>query len=252
MRNLFYLFIAILAFSCTTEFGQQDSQQQAIQGSYNTFIKVNDYLYAVTNDKLVTILAEKGKELKQIDAQEIGVNIESIHHHDGNLLIGSKTSMYAYEIGDNGIPLRSSNTNYFEFPQQCSSDPIAAVDHYAYVTLSTEARIECSTVQINEIRIYDIKNTGKPELVFTIETDNPKGITIADNHLFVCDGTDGFLVYDITNRTSPVEIGAGTIEAEAYDVVTKNGVLTTFSKDKVNQYDITDVNDIQFLSSIDL
>lgn len=251
MKNLFYLLIALLAFSCT-EFEQQSTPAQTIEGSYNTFIKVNDYLYAVTNDKLVTIHAKKGKDLEQIDIQEIGVNIESIHHHNGNLLIGSKTSMYAYAIGNDGIPVRSSDTNYFDFPQQCSSDPIAAIDHYAYVTLSTETRVECSTVQINEIRIYDITYTSSPKLVLTIETENPKGITIADNHLFVCDGENGFLVYDITNRTAPVEINPGTVEEKAYDLVTKDGVLTTFSKDKVNQYDITNVNDIQFLSSIDL
>ena len=58
------------------------------------------------------------------------------------------------------------------------------------------------TPQSNEMDVVNITDLAQPSLVKIYEMEEPKGLSLDENHLFLCDGKGGFKVYDITDVSS--------------------------------------------------
>ena len=79
----------------------------------------------------------------------------------------------------------------------------------------------------------------------------PKGLGLGKNHLFICDQTDGLVVYNLDNPIDPVKVKTfGGFEG--FDLIVNDDILVVVAKDELLQYDISDESDIKYLSKIDL
>ncbi len=74
---------------------------------------------------------------------------------------------------------------------------------------------------------------------------------ILDEILFVCDGTSGLKIYDASN---PMTLGSNLIKQYTgitpYDVIPLGNILVLIGTEGLYQYDYSDINNIQLLSSI--
>lgn len=251
---LFALFCSSLLLACESSLADSatPSSDTGVGGSYARFVIVGDYMYVVDDASLITFDVSDAANPVQIEKQAIGERIETIFNFKDKLFVGSGEGLFIYEIEENGLPNQLSATSYFEF-DIFPCDPVVANDTYAYVTLNAKQRIDnpCGgsfEINVNLLKIYDITDPQQPKFLTEYEMFAPKGVGLDGTTLFVCDDEQGLKIFDVSN---PYELF--TIHHidtfTAFDVIPLDGLLLVVGPENVYQFDYTDLNNIQQLSS---
>lgn len=247
------LCLALLA-SCETSFAPADSGVESVttQGSYTNMLTLGDHMYVINKEKLQTFSLADAKNPVLIDDQNVGFNIESLLHYKGNLFIGSALAMYIYEIDQTGIPTRTSITEYSTLGNDfCMNDPLAVNDVNAYASLSSRNVGECRAVDMNEIRVYDISDLSSPIFLQTVPMDSPRGIALDGALLFVAEANVGLKILDVSTPDNPKMLYH--FEGfRAFDVIAKDGLLVVVGPEKIYEYDYSDIDDVRYLSEIEI
>ncbi len=254
-KNLLLLFSLFLFSHCGDE-GLSGSNTSGINGSYSQMVVNGDFLYGINSNQLTTLNIADKNDVLNVDTQILDYDIESIFINSNTMFVGSASRMYIFELEEEtGIPVPLSqqeyNFSFFEEEVICTSDPIVANQNFAYVTLQTLLQDQCRTVNINELRIYDISDLQSPQLLSITEMVRPKGLGIVGNTLFVCDSNNGLKIYDVNDPINPIEKYHFT-GFDAYDLIASNGLLLVVAEDQLLQYDFQDLNNIYLLGIIDL
>ena len=160
-------------------------------GSLARFKIVGDFLYAVDNHSInifdITDLGNP-QDLEDVYA---GFDIETIFNQNNHLFIGSRSGMYIYDISS---PAQPSFISEFQHGTAC--DPVVVDGDFAYVTL--RGGNGCGATE-SGLFVIDIEDISNPALLATYPMDEPYGLGVKDDKLFVCDGSYGLKVYDKTN-----------------------------------------------------
>jgi hypothetical protein len=247
MKNLYLLFFGILIVSCTAE---QNSESTAItqNGSYATMLTIGNKLYAINDRSLTTFDISVKNNPKQIDQKDVGFSIESLLSYNDLLIIGSSSFMHIYKLKE-GIPAKESSTSYNNLAG-CSYDPIVIKNNFAYVTISSAILSNCNR-RTDELRTYDITDLKKPMLLNSVSLPRPKGLGIDGNLLFVCDENEGLKIFNIETQSEP-KLFKEFKGFSAYDLIPNKGILLVSAKDKLMQYDYSNIADIKLISVIEL
>lgn len=214
-----------------------------VGGSMARFTLSGNYLYAVDNSslKLFNISTVSNPEYEK--NIPIGWNIETVFPYENKLFIGSQTGMYIFSIVNPANPEFIS-----EFRHANACDPVVVEGQYAYVTLRGGNLCGAIESQLDVIDISDIEN---PTLLKTYSMDEPYGLGIDNDVLFVCDGESGLKIYDATDK---LKIGSNQLAAypdvNAFDVIPLGNVLIMIGVDGLYQYDYADIENIKQLSHI--
>ncbi|MCH5683804.1 hypothetical protein LWM68_05735 [Niabella sp. W65] len=80
---------------------------------------------------------------------------------------------------------------------------------------------------------------------------SPHGLGLSGNLLFICDGTDGLKVYDITD-VNDLKLVKHIKGINTFDVIPLNGVAIVSCESGIYQYDYKDPNNIRPLSTINV
>ena len=223
-------------------------------GSLARFLIAGNFMYTVDNTKIKTISLVNPADPVLINEQTIAEGVESIFRLGNRLFIGSSTGLFLYTFGTDGIPQRQGEFLYntFDFGiYPC--DPVVANDSFAYVTLNSTIQLEAcrrtTTSDVNLLNIFNISNIQQPELVAQYEMDNPQGVGLDGNLLFLCEQEFGLKVFDISNPNN-IQLIAHLDNFEAHDVIPLNGLLLVVGPDNVYQVDYTDLNNIHIVSQI--
>lgn len=257
MKQVFgLLMFSLLLFSCGKSSVLGTSDDGEIVGKYKTLVAVDNFLYAVNHTELVTFDMTDKENPVEIDKKDVGVDIENLYHVDRALFIGSQTNLHIYQIAENGIPTKKSDTPYIRFGEEITTcDPVIAEQDVAYVTLTSSFwnRVNgCPTlVTINELRAYDVQDLENPQLKGVYQLSNPMGLSIDGDYLFVSDGDAGVAIFEVDHE------GFATLINEipnvpTYDLSAQNNKLLVVSEDEIRQYDYSDINDIKLFSSLSL
>lgn len=255
MNKLIYIFIlAVVLFSCAQENGS-DQPTSGTNGSYSGMVIVDEFMYRVDNESLTTFDISNTQDIVQVDRQLVGFLIESIFQMEGILFIGSGEALHIFEIGEQGIPNRKSQTNYSQFStDQTPCDPVISDGNHAFVTLSSVLSNDgpCGRlVMVNELRIYDIADLSAPEEVNTIEMITPKGLAYDGDLLFVCEHTGGLKVFDKSDVLD-LKLLHHYEEIETYDVIAKDGLLIVIGQGAIYQFDYSSLGELTLLSTLEL
>lgn len=229
MKNTFYLlfFVLSLTISCSKDSGvQADSSQTGVGGSTARFAVAGDYLYTVNASTLEIFDVSNPDLPNKVNSQEVGFGIETIFPYEDHLFIGAQTGMYIYDIKNPAKPVKLS---LYEHIYTC--DPVVVDGDYAYVTLHS-ADSWCGR-WADELHIIDISNLNSPKLLTTYTMENPLGLGVDGNTLFVCD--EGLKVYDITDKTNIVLKQHFSISAN--DVIPYKDLLLVIGDNGLYQYD---------------
>jgi len=228
MKSLKYIvLVAIIAFAAScdkalntsggvAEPGVIDGGGTGQGGSLARFTIAENHLYVVDDLKLHTYSLANPSAPQLKSTQTLGENIETIYAYKDKLFIGSQTAMYIYSIADASRPAKLGTASHVR-----ACDPVVANDSVAYVTVRSGTN--CGGAQ-NALFVYDIQHLLSPVEKNVVPVESPWGLGMAGNVLFVCNGTNGMSVYDITNRYQP-KLKQKYYDDTYYDVIPYNDML---------------------------
>jgi hypothetical protein len=225
-----------------------------VGGSLARFMIAGNYLYTVDNQNIKTISLTNPADPVLVNEQKVAEGVESIFRLGDKLFIGSSTGLFLYTFGADGIPQLQGAFLYseFNFPiYPC--DPVVANDTYAYVTLNSTVEVEqCrrnTTAEVRVLNIFDVSNIQHPQLLAQYPMDNPQGVGLDGNLLFICEQQFGLKVFDVSNPAQ-IQLIAQLQDFTAHDVIPLGGLLLVVGPDNVYQVDYRDLNNIHVLSQI--
>ncbi len=171
-----------------------------------------------------------------------GWNIETMFQAEGYLYLGGTNGMFIYSLENPSSPSYISEFTHWE-----GCDPVVVDGDYAYLTL--RGGNLCGQ-QESILEVIDISNKQNPQLEATYSLDNPYGLGLKDNLLFVCDGTSGLKVFD---RTDPLEISLLTHYPDIFakDVIPLENVLLMIGDETLYQYEYVE-NGVNLISMLQL
>ncbi|TWO33462.1 hypothetical protein E1J38_006090 [Seonamhaeicola sediminis] len=213
-----------------------------VGGSLARFQIVNNYLYTVDSHEMTIFNMGNLSNPTKITTFYAGNNIETLFQAEGYLYIGSTDGMYIYDLADAENPTRLS-----EFIHWTGCDPVVVSGNYAYLTI--RGGNNCGE-QESVLEVIDVTDKTNPILAKRYALDNPYGLGIKGNMLFVCDGASGLKLF---NRNSPVDLNLiRTIsDVQATDVIPLENSLVMIGDNILYQYKYLEGN-ISFLSSFSL
>jgi hypothetical protein len=243
----------MMLFSCSEDSLVFSDGESAISGSYARMLSIGDFLYVLDYTNMVTLNVSNKEEPVFVQSQEVGDDIETIFFSGELLFIGSPSGLYIYTIQENGVPAFLSITPYEAQELWVACDPVVANDTLAFVTLSTSLEVENSGctrfVQVNELRIFDIKNPADPVLLSITQMEEPKGLALDDTLLFICEKSNGLRIFNVENPLQPLLIRS-FFDFEAYDVIAYNGLLVLVGPNEIKQFDYSDPQNIEEISTL--
>lgn len=218
-----------------------------IGGSMARFGINGQHLYIVDNQDMHIFDISNTQDPNRVNQVTVGMGwgIETIFPYQDKLFIGSNVGMFIY---DNSNPQNPTYLSEFQHADVC--DPVFVDGNFAYVTLRSGTNCQGFS---NQLDVIDITNITNPTLVSSTDMHNPHGLTVEDDKLYLCDGSDGFKVFDIADKLA---IGQNELfhdsSIPAYDAITiprANAVLV-IGKDGFYQYNTSNPAALQLLSHI--
>jgi len=240
------IFITAETNGFTTNSTQQISNNtpQGISGSITKMTLVNNYLYVMETNVLIPFNLDDPINPKFKTGIGVWREVETLFANNNNIFMGTTTGMLIYDTSNPDVPNYVATLNHMR-----GCDPVVVQNDYAYVTIRSGAT-RCSGA-INQLDIVDVSDIYNPILENSFPMQNPYGLGIDGNTLFVCDGDAGLKIFDATN---PINSGDELIKEykniQATDVIPFNDIAILIGDDGIYQYNYADNQNVELLSKI--
>ena len=211
-------------------------------GSLARFKIVGDYLYAVDSHNINVFDISDMDNPADLEDVFAGFDIETIFYNGEYLFLGSMRGMYIYNLS---VPASPEFVSEFQHGTAC--DPVVVDGDYAYVTL--RGGNNCGAIE-SGLFIVDISNISNPELAVSYPLDEPYGLGVKDDKLFVCDGASGLKVYDKTDIHN-LQMLDHFEDVVTFDVIPLQNQLLMVGGDMLYQYEYNQ-DGISLLSTLPL
>ena len=204
------------------------------------FSVVGDYLYTINTTQMNIFDIDEASAPQSISKVRLPWDVERLFAYSSYLYIGSSSGMYIY---DNSIPTQPTKLTTFSYAQSC--DPVVVQEDIAYVTLNSGS--SCTNSRgVNRLDIVDVQNPKTPILIKQVDMWEPKGLSIDNNLLFICDGSAGLKVFDVnkTEDNSTISVAISSISNESSidcnDVMASNNHLIVSNSEDIRQFDYSE------------
>jgi len=208
-------------------------------GSLARFMIAEDYLYAVDNQKINIFNIQNLSVPTKVKEQYVGWGLETIFNRNEYLYLGSTNGMYIYDIKSVGNPVFVSRIAHIN-----ACDPVVVDEKYAYVTLRSGNL--CGAAD-SVLEIIDISNKSNPVKIKSYIMENPYGLGIKDQMLFICDGTAGLKVFNKTDVLN-LQLTNQFKNINTFDVIPLDNKLLLVGQNTLFQYKYVQ-NDIELIST---
>ncbi len=216
-------------------------------GSYARFQIQNNALYTIDSFKLnvfnitnpITTFFDKNIYMNQWFG---GGVFETLFIQKDILFVGSTTGMYTVNASDEFNPYFVSG-----FAHATACDPVVVDEITAYITVRGGSTCGAIEDQINVINVSDISN---PTLISTYLINEPYGLGIKNDILYVGCGNNGLKVFNALNSTNLVL--ENTYPGNVKDIIPLNSHLITVGDNKITQYSYGPNYTLVMLSEITL
>ncbi|MDG1728509.1 MAG: hypothetical protein P8K68_05310 [Algibacter sp.] len=208
-------------------------------GSLARFQVVDNYLYAVGNYEMAIFNIQNLAEPVYEDTQYAGWNIETMFQAEEYLYLGSTNGMYIYNLVNPAAPAFVSEFTHWE-----GCDPVVVDGDYAYLTL--RGGNLCWQLE-SVLEVIDISDKTKPTLAARYDLENPYGLGIKNNMLYVCDGTAGLKLFE---RETPKDLKlVNALKGiQAKDVIPLENSLILIGGNTLYQFEYIE-NNVELISS---
>jgi len=213
-------------------------------GSLARFSIAKNHLYVIDAFNLYVYDIARAEKPVGVNEQYIEWGIETLFPYRDLLFIGANNGMFIY---NNENPADPYFLSKFEHARAC--DPVFVQGDLAYVTLRDGTRCESFSNQLDVVDVADWRN---PKLLHTHQMDNPHGLSVRGEHLYLCEGSFGLKVFDKSDSARiPDEKTDHIKDVHAYDVISlSDDHLLVIGMDGLYQYDSSDKDDLKEISVI--
>jgi hypothetical protein len=212
-------------------------------GSMARFGIKDDVLYVMDQSTLKVFDISNKISPSKINEISPGWGIETMFLTENEMFLGTTTGMVILDIS---VPSSPVSKGLFSHARSC--DPVVVDDTLAYITLRTGTG--CGG-NLNVLDVVNIKDLSKPKPVISYGMTNPHGLGKNGDLLFICDGSAGLKIYDVSD---PKQIANNLIyrypDINAFDVIPIDNVLVLIGDNGLYQYDYSDIKNIRLLSTI--
>lgn len=221
----------ILANDATGAFESANGGSVGTGGSYAKFQINNNALYTLDSYKLnvfnisspVDTFFDKSIYMDLwIGAGEF----ETLFKQKEFLFVGATNGMHIINALDEFNPVFISG-----FSHATACDPVVVYGNTAYITVRGGSTCGAIEDQVNVIDFTDVYN---PTLISSYNLNQPYGLGIKNDVLYVCCGTDGLKVFNATNSASLVL--ENTYSSNVKDVIPMEDKLITVGNNIITQY----------------
>lgn len=212
-------------------------------GSLARFTTLLDRLYTVGNKNLSVFDISDDFNPSFVSRKDLGFGIETIFPYKNNLFIGTTTGVRIFSLANIDHP---AELGAFAHVRRC--DPVVANDKYAFATLRGGSVCGGNT---SELTVLNIETLTNPVLIKSYPLENPYGLGLDGNVLFVCDGTAGLKIYN-TADINNLKLVTTIKDIDPRDVILINGLAIVVGKSAIYQYNYKDINNIKLLSTTHL
>lgn len=235
----------VMLYSCSKD--ANSPVTSGTGGSYARFTVVDDHMYVATQTGVKIFDLASPSTPVLTNTIELGMGIETIFAYNNHLFIGSNDAMYILDITQPNQPESS-----IEFSHASGCDPVVANDSLAFITLrgGEENTGNCNINITNPgLYIVNIENISNPYELSYVHLPSPYGLGYDDKYLFVCVGNDGLRIYDYSQPSNLQEVRH--LEGFAtYDVIPQSGLLLVVGPHELRQYNYTNIENIELLSTM--
>lgn len=213
-------------------------------GSMARFTVADEYLYTIDGAELKVFDVKNSQPVLKSEVA-ISWGIETLFPVASTLFIGSNSGLFIYDITSPEAP-----TFLSAFIHATACDPVAVTGNTAYVTLRNGN--DCQGF-VNQLDVIDVTDLTNPQLVRSFPMDNPHGLSIADQTLYLCEGAHGLKTFDITDRNKAGQNLLGRVNGFfAYDVIAlaDGDHVMVVGEEGLYQFDATDRSDLRQISLI--
>ena len=208
-------------------------------GSLARFQIVDNYLYTVGNYEMAIFNIQNLAEPVLSNTQYAGWNIETMFQAEGYLYLGSTNGMYIYNLVNPSSPEFVSDFTHWE-----GCDPVVVDGDYAYLTL--RGGNLCGQLE-SVLEVIDISDKTNPTLAARYNLENPYGLGIKNNMLYVCDGTAGLKLFE-RETSEDLRLVNSLKDIQAKDVIPLEKSLIMIGGNTLYQYEYIE-NNIGLISS---
>ena len=202
-------------------------------GSLARFQIVDNYLYAVGNYEMAIFNIQNLAEPTLANTQYAGWNIETMFQAEGYLYLGSTNGMYIYNLVNPSSPEFVSEFIHWE-----GCDPVVVDGDYAYLTL--RGGNLCGQLE-SVLEVIDISDKTNPTLATRYDLENPYGLGIKDNMLYVSDGAAGLKLFEL-ETPKELKLVNSFKDIQAKDVIPLEKSLIVIGGDTLYQYEYMENN----------
>jgi hypothetical protein len=213
-----------------------------VAGSFARFTILGDFLYTVNQSSLLAWDIANASQPTASSTNNLGWGIETIFPYGDKLFIGSNSGMFIYNTDDPAHPMQLSR---FEHARAC--DPVVVRKDIAYVTLRNGS--ECEGF-VNQLDIIDVSSLTSPKLIKSHDMDNPHGLAVRGDYLYLGEGVHGLKSFDVTD-SNDIKLLDHKKDHHVYDVISLNAAtLLVVGADGFYIYDSSNPSDLKEISYI--
>lgn len=212
-------------------------------GSMARFTLLNNYLYTVGISDLSLFNVQTAANPTFVKSIKLDWGVETIFPYEQKLFIGTNTGMHIFNATDPANPVKLSTYRHV-----FACDPVVVQGKYAYVTL--RAGTNCRQA-VNQLEVLDIEDPTNPKQVSVFPMQNPHGLSVSGNNLFLCEGDFGLKSFNITDKNA---IGKNLLQhlknIKSFDVIAGPKSLIVTGEDGVYQFNYDNAAALKQLSKI--
>ena len=215
-----------------------------LAGSKSQFAIIDNWLYTIDMASIKSFNISNPSSPTFGGEQRTWAELETMISDGDHLFLGTTTGMLIYDTqGDREFPDQVAEIEHVE-----SCDPVVVDGDYAYLTLRSGS--DCGG-EVNEYQVIDISNRNWPKHKESFDMYDPHGLGVSNDLLFICDGSDGLKIFDISNpETSGNHQLYHFPEIQTSDIILHNNLAIMIAEDGVYQYDYTDPSNIYMLGML--
>ena len=224
--------------------GGPQPNQTGQGGSMARFTITKNHLYAVGSAEIFSLPISADGSVGAVTTTGLPWGIETIFPYKDLLFLGASNGMHIMSLDDPGQPQHEST---FSHANAC--DPVVVQDDIAYVTL--RGGTTCGGFD-NQLDVLDVSDIHNPRLLHTYSMDNPHGLAVLENLLFICEGEHGLKVFDVDDISTIDQNRYSHLKGfHAYDAIALRGKsLLVIGDDGFRQYDFSDPAQMKLMSHI--
>jgi hypothetical protein len=238
---IFSIVFLAFVFGCDGDMASSESLGGTGQGGSMTRFAIQGNRMYVVDHSVIKVFDISADNFRQLSATSVGFGLETIFAKGEYLYLGANDAMYIYSIANPDQP-----SFIFRYSHIVSCDPVVVQGNRAYVTMRGGTWCNLGS---NALEIIDIQDPYNPKLIANYPMDSPHGLAVDGSLLFLCEGENGFKVFDITNERD-IKLQKHIENHFAYDVIARSGVATVTGEDGIFQYLYGAQSELQLLSKI--